>query len=328
VAGGFLQAVPLAVYYVKLFLLGSTPRSVYGIKYGLRNVAWGTAFPEITLLVVITLGYSIIAPIINGLACATFFLFYMMYKYLFLWVYQQPSTSDTGGLFFPKAIGHIFVGMYVQQVCLAALFFLAQNQDKKPGAIPEAVLMIVLIVITVRVCRLLLWNLFSLLLRLFIQAFYHLIINNSYGPLLHALPLSLAERTYTAPAITRETTEAASPLNQQPSIPLNSTSAGESEHESKAKDKTPAALDASAEAKMKVDYGFAHPAASRPQRTVWLPKDTLGIAEEEVAACKELGVHASSKRAVMKNGKVDIIGPPPDLILEEFIPEEELIPDE
>ncbi|KAJ7719773.1 hypothetical protein B0H14DRAFT_2278455, partial [Mycena olivaceomarginata] len=47
-AGGFLQIVPLVVYYVKLFLLGSTPRSVYGIKYGARSVAWGTTFPGIT----------------------------------------------------------------------------------------------------------------------------------------------------------------------------------------------------------------------------------------------------------------------------------------
>jgi hypothetical protein len=184
VAGGFLQAVPLAIYYVKLILLGSTPRSVYNIKYGLRSIAWGTTFPGITLLVVITLGYSIISPIINGLACATFFLFYIMYKYLFLWVYQQPPTSDTGGLFFPKAIGHIFVGMYVQQVCLAALFFLAQNQNKKPSAIPEAVLMIVLIVITVRVYRSLLWNPFSLLLRPFISGIlsphHHQLVRTSF----------------------------------------------------------------------------------------------------------------------------------------------------
>ena len=156
--------MPLAIYYVKLFILGSTPRSVYDIKYGLQSIAWGTTFPGITLLVVISLGYSIISPIINGLACATFFLFYFLYKYLFLWVYEQPSTSDTGGLFFPKAIQHIFVGMYVQQVCLAALFFLARNQDKKAGAIPEGALMVVLIVITVRLLLFFATNLSPLLL--------------------------------------------------------------------------------------------------------------------------------------------------------------------
>jgi hypothetical protein len=39
-----------------------------------------------------------------------------MYKYLFLWQFTQPVSSDTGGLFFPRAIQHVFVGLYVQQV--------------------------------------------------------------------------------------------------------------------------------------------------------------------------------------------------------------------
>ncbi|KAF8221509.1 DUF221-domain-containing protein [Tricholoma matsutake] len=292
-AGGFLQVITLAIYYVKLFILGSTPRSIYGIKYGLQNVAWGTTFPGITLLLVITLGYSIISPIINGLACATFFLFYMLYKYLFLWVYEQPSTSDTGGLFFPKAIQHIFVGMYVQQVCMAALFFLAQNQNKKPGAVPEGALMVVLIVITV---------------------FFNIILNHSYGPLLHALPLSLADKTYTSTSITyKQVGEEAAPLTGK-----SSASIEESEREPKAKDKSPASRDALAKAKTEDDYGFAHPAVSRPQRTVWLPKDTLGLGEEEVVACMDAGVDASVKDAVMnEKGKVDIIGVPPDLIRED-----------
>ena len=167
VAGGFLQIVRLIVYYVKLFILGSTPRSVHSIKYIPGGVAWGTLFPSITLLVVISmssfstkidqrlmlydtaLGYSIISPIINGLACAAFFLFYQLYKYLFLYVLQQPATTDTGGLFYPKALQHIFVGLYVQQVCLCALFFLARNTADKAGAVPEGALMVVLIVITV-----------------------------------------------------------------------------------------------------------------------------------------------------------------------------------
>ncbi|EEB97761.1 hypothetical protein MPER_02851 [Moniliophthora perniciosa FA553] len=47
-AGGFLQVVPLIIYYVKLFILGSTPRAVYSIKYVMRRVAWGTLWPGIT----------------------------------------------------------------------------------------------------------------------------------------------------------------------------------------------------------------------------------------------------------------------------------------
>jgi calcium permeable stress-gated cation channel len=149
--GGFLQIVPLVLYYVKITLLGSTPRSVFGIKYEPRTSEWGTLFPIMTQLVVITLGYSIISPIINGLAFGAFLLFYFLHKYLFTWVNDQPNSSDTGGLFFPKAIQHIFVGLYVQQLCLCALFFLAQNEHKKPSAVPEGGLLIALIVFTVSV---------------------------------------------------------------------------------------------------------------------------------------------------------------------------------
>lgn len=57
-AAGFLQIVTLILYYVKLILLGSTPRSIYGLKFGARSVEWGTLYPTITLLVVIGEFYS------------------------------------------------------------------------------------------------------------------------------------------------------------------------------------------------------------------------------------------------------------------------------
>ena len=97
----------------------------------------------------IALGYSIIAPIVNGFACATFFMFYQLYKYLFLYVYQQPTTTDTGGLFYPKAFQHVLTGLYVQQICLCALFFLATDDNGHHGSVAEGALMVVLIVITV-----------------------------------------------------------------------------------------------------------------------------------------------------------------------------------
>jgi len=174
-AGGFLQIVPLVLYYVKITLFASTPRSVHQIKFSPPTSEWGTLFPTMTQLVVITLGYSIISPVINGLACAAFVLFYFLYKYLFTWVNNQLESSETGGLFFPKAIQHIFVGLYVQQLCLCALFFLAQNEHHKPGALPEGALLVVLIVFTV---------------------FFQDTIRNSYGPLMKALPLTLADSSY------------------------------------------------------------------------------------------------------------------------------------
>jgi hypothetical protein len=62
---------------------------------------------------------------------------------------DQPPHSDTGGLFFPKAITHLFCGLYIQQIALCALFFLARNADGKVSAIPQGALMVVLCVMTV-----------------------------------------------------------------------------------------------------------------------------------------------------------------------------------
>jgi len=296
VAGGFLQIVSLIIYYVKLFLLGSTPRSIWGIKYGKSSVAWGTTFPGITLLVVIALGYSIIAPIMNGFACAAFFLFYQLYKYLFLYVYQQPTTTDTGGLFYPKAFQHVLTGMYVQQICLCALFFLAVDGNGRHSSVAEGALTVVLIVITVG---------------------FHIILDNSYGPLLKALPLSLQDRTYTPPVIEASGKSRANStgIDESTTDPNRPSVSASSDNEKLAEQGLNKDSPNMAEEEEEDSYGFAHPAASRPQRIVWLPKDTLGLTEEEVRGCEEAGVKVSYvNTSLNETGKVDIDGGPPDMI--------------
>ncbi|KAG1790166.1 uncharacterized protein HD556DRAFT_1392969 [Suillus plorans] len=296
VAGGFLSAVGLIIYYVKLFILGSTPRAVYNIKYAPTTVAWGTLFPTITLLVVITFAYSIISPVINGLACFTFFLFYLLYKYLFLYQYTQPPSADTGGLFFPKAIQHVFIGMYVQQICLCALFFLVETPDGKRGALPEGVLMIVLIALTVG---------------------YHAIINSSFGPLTKALPLSHAHQTFkhdvdggsgsNRKETVEETEEGPSPTDE----PRASSSESGAEHAPRSDydDVFFARGPDGAE-----DYGFVQPAACLPQRIVWIPDDSLSLGREEVQTNKESSVKATTQNAKMdEHGNVEVTGPPVDL---------------
>jgi hypothetical protein len=96
----------------------------------------------LALLTVITITYMIISPVIVGLSCVAFFLFYQAWKYLFLWQLGQPAWGDTGGLFFPKALTHVFVGIYIQLACLTALFLLGK-------AYPEGGLAAALIAVTV-----------------------------------------------------------------------------------------------------------------------------------------------------------------------------------
>ena len=346
---GFLQAVPLLMYYVKITLLGSTPRSVYAIKYSPRTSDWGTLFPAMTQLVVITFGYSIISPIINGLALAAFFLFYLLYKYLFTWVNDQPRSSETGGLFFPKAIQHLFVGLYVQQVCLCALFFLAQDSNKSPSAIPEGALMVVLIVFTASITQrpylIMIYSLPG-------QAIFQNIILNSYGPLIKFLPLSLADRSYggveVKPVKSEEeptkvgvpshvlsggvkaidyanTSTSASGSYQRSSGEGGSSHTGDADshtlervpspiftNESRSSSPSPSAKSAEDEG----TTDFRHPAAVEEQRIIWLPKDRRGLVDEIVQDLASQDILHSTDGAEMDDkGHVNVTTAPPEEVL-------------
>ncbi|KAH9939550.1 DUF221-domain-containing protein [Amylocystis lapponica] len=270
-AGGFLQVVALVLYY-------------------LRSVSWGTLFPSTTLLVVITIAYSIISPVINGLAFVAFFLFYQVWKYLFLWQLEQPRSGETGGMFFPTAIS-----MSLSGFCRR----------------PEGALMIVLIVLT---------------------AFYHMLINNSYDPIMEYLPLSLASKSSSLPE-DENRSAAGAQLADNASVhsadahgekarargdTLDSRGSKGRAHTVEDAERGGGAAGDSDESERGVDEDagpkdFYHPASVEPQRMVWIPRDGLGLGQAEEAAIRERGILVSTAGARMDaQGHVDIEGAPPD----------------
>jgi len=97
-------------------------------------------------------------------------MYYLAWKFLLLQVFDQPDEMETGGLYFPMAINNLFVGLYIEQVCLACLFFLKASGS--PGAaIAQGAVMLVLLGIT---------------------ALAQMSLNHSYSPLIKYLPMSLA----------------------------------------------------------------------------------------------------------------------------------------
>ncbi|POY71826.1 hypothetical protein BMF94_5187 [Rhodotorula taiwanensis] len=309
-AGALLQIAHLAVYYVKLVLLGSTPRAVWNIKSWFPAVAWGTLWPSMTLLTVIGLVYSIIAPLICGFACVAFALFWFAYKYLFLYVIETAPETETGGLHYPKALTHIFVGLYIEQVCLAALFFLAQNSAGKQSAIPEGALMVVLIVIT---------------------AIFQLILRSGYKPLITYLPLSIADQIGESEHVPasgagsdpRRSMQVESG-RQEKDVSRETARTHTDGHEMlRAKESRGRETDISTagsyhgahgshEYDEDLDRAFDHPATYQGYDTVWLPEDPHGFYRDEVEATRSAGVNVSSDNAVMnEKGKVDVSRAPP-----------------
>jgi len=182
-AGGFLGIVQLAIYYVKLFILGSTPRSIYDIKFGPRTVQWGTLFPVTTLLTVISkmppvpcwvsTNFKHSSRLLHYLpnhqwtCCAHFLpLLPPLQVSLFVPIHPTPNFGH-GWTFLPEsdparvrgsvcAAGRCFCLAWPasselndKQICLCALFFLAVDASGKHSATPEGALMVVLIIFTV-----------------------------------------------------------------------------------------------------------------------------------------------------------------------------------
>ncbi|KEF60534.1 uncharacterized protein A1O9_02095 [Exophiala aquamarina CBS 119918] len=136
-------------------------RKTYMKYHRLEKVHWGGVFPVYTNLGVITITYSLIAPVILGFALLGVAFVHAVWRYNLIYVYD--SEIDTRGLVYPRALMQLLLGLYFSEVCLIGLFTLK-------GAFFPVVLMAALLVITGLV--------------------HHSLIN-ALGPLLWSLPKSL-----------------------------------------------------------------------------------------------------------------------------------------
>jgi len=116
------------------------------------------------LLVVISIAYSAIAPLMMGFATIGLFLFYFAYRYNLLFV--NASMIDTKGLVYAKALKHTLVGCYLAVICLIGLFGVSSGGTGKG----PLVLMIIFLVFMI---------------------LYHISLNSAIDPLLYYLPRSL-----------------------------------------------------------------------------------------------------------------------------------------
>jgi calcium permeable stress-gated cation channel len=169
-SGTLLQITTLVLWYLLPKLLDSTPRQKWVRNTSLPGVTWGTLFPVYTNFACIALIYSVIAPIIIIFAIITFTLLWIAHRYNMLYVTR--FELDTGGLLYPRAINQTFTGLYFMEVCMIGLFFLVRDVDSNAACIPQAIIMIVALVLTV---------------------LYQVLLNYSFGPLFHHLPITFED---------------------------------------------------------------------------------------------------------------------------------------
>ncbi|KAF7321922.1 hypothetical protein MKEN_00714500 [Mycena kentingensis (nom. inval.)] len=166
------QLFPIVIHFIRKWFLGRTPRQAFHVTFMMPAADFGLILPRLSLLATIGFVYSLLNPLINLFAFASYLMFYLAFKFLLTQVFDQPDEFETGGMYFPMAISNLYVGLYVEQLCLACLFFLKAS-DAPKSSVAEGVLMLILLAITIA---------------------SQLMLNRSFGPAADFLPMSLATR--------------------------------------------------------------------------------------------------------------------------------------
>ncbi|OOF93003.1 hypothetical protein ASPCADRAFT_209646 [Aspergillus carbonarius ITEM 5010] len=165
-AGALLQISGLILGKVLGKLLDSTPRKMYTRWSSLSGLGWGTVYPVFTLLAVIAIVYSCIAPLVLGFAAIGLYLFYFAYRYNMLYV--TNADIDTQGKAYVQALKHLTVGCYLLMVCLIGLF--AIGTAANTIALGPLILLIILLIVCI---------------------LYHVALNSALEPLINYLPKNL-----------------------------------------------------------------------------------------------------------------------------------------
>lgn len=211
----------------------------------------------------------------SGFAAIGLYLFYLAYRYNFLFVYDV--NIDTKGLIYPRALQQLFVGLYVAEVCLLGLFAIRLADGK--GAIGPFVMMIVLVIFT---------------------ALYQLTLNSAIGPLLQYLPKSIDAEERHLLAVENGNEEEMMPNAEKNGVSHSKTGMGPAPHKRPnflVKFLKPHIYNDYATMRRMVPQGFAdiqyapeverdafyHPSITSETPVLWIPRDPIGVSRQEIA---------------------------------------------
>ena len=114
--------------------------------------------------------YSVIAPLMLVFISASFAILWVAYRHNYYYV--QRVKVDTHGMLFEKALSQLVAGVYVLEIALIGLFFLVRNSEDNVACTPQAIIMIVALVLT---------------------GIFHWVLEANLRPLYEFLPVSLED---------------------------------------------------------------------------------------------------------------------------------------
>ncbi|KAJ1720853.1 phosphate metabolism protein 7, partial [Coemansia erecta] len=190
-----LQGVRLAVRYFVPMVMAKTPRSIARAERP-AEFDWGAVIPTHTLVFLMGFSYMFIAPIVNWFVAVYFAMFYVIYRYQFLYVYNDAKWA-TGGLSYPKTIKQMLVGIYISEIYL--ILMMATRVYGTADSIMRLVVAVGILLFTIAA---------------------HLYINDVYMPAINHLPLKKAADIERNPLLASEFPDV---LDTEDSVGFNDT---------------------------------------------------------------------------------------------------------
>jgi hypothetical protein len=309
-SGALLQPVTLLFQIISHFS-DTTPRQKWQRQAKLSNVEWARLFPPLTNIAVIGIAFSVIAPLVLVFVSFAFAVHWMVYRYNVLYVYQ--TDFESGGRFFVAALNQLFTGLYVLELCLVGLFFIATGVDGRLTCIPHGLAMLVVLALTVA---------------------YQFFLNRTFGPLMDYLPVFGREQDPSsdrdncndqgAPDVGLQgskahgATEARRPnVNYSPHVNRRAFSSM-----AKSRPSIIGTSDQSLESGKPMSLNTRAQGSCATQSysgarvsTVWIPQDLLGISKDEIRSTVGMSEHVniSDEGAYLnEKGRVILESCPPD----------------
>lgn len=196
------------------------------------------------------------------------------------------SQLKSEGLLYPTALNQLFTGVYIMELCIIGLFLLARNDNKEYACLGQVVIMTVATVLTIG---------------------FHISLNRAFAPLLKYLPFELADWVHNKSEVLTELSNQKHPQglwnwfirfqNKIKNI-MNTADCFKGE--------AFATMDESYN-----DVQFEHYAFHVESPVVWIPKDSIGIGDDEISytQARYPNIRISNDWAQMTSeGNVTILG--------------------
>ena len=222
--------------------------------------------------------FSIIAPLIIVFSIVSFSLFWIVFRYNLLYV--LISHHDTHGRLYPNALNQLFTGIYVMEICLVGLFLLVRDNQQRLRCIGQAIVMILATGLTVT---------------------FQVLLNRAIAPLLQFLSVVTSDQGLESGYCSRTQHES----EKSAQVRERSGSLIETQNHSQR------------EQQLCPRVAFKHEALRFQRPVVWIPKDDVGISDDELYQTKksyaELSI-SNDRARLNSDGRLVIEGNPPNFL--------------